>query len=37
MAAFPKSATESYNKFNASIQKLTADGTMRRILAHYGQ
>lgn len=37
MAAFPKTATESFNKANASIQKLTADGTIRKILANYGQ
>jgi len=37
MAAFPKTATESFNKVNASIQKLSADGTFRKILANYGQ
>jgi cystine transport system substrate-binding protein len=37
MAAFPKTATESFNKVNTSIQKLTADGTFRKILATYGQ
>jgi polar amino acid transport system substrate-binding protein len=37
MAAFPKTATESFNKVNASIQKLTTDGTFRKILANYGQ
>ena len=37
MAAFPKTAIESFNKVNSSIQKLTADGTFRKILANYGQ
>jgi polar amino acid transport system substrate-binding protein len=37
MAAFPKTATESFSKTNAAIQKLTADGTFRKILANYGQ
>ena len=36
MAAFPKSATETYAKANASLQKLHADGTMAKIKAKYG-
>jgi polar amino acid transport system substrate-binding protein len=37
MAAFPKAATESFNKVNASIQKLSADGSFQKILVNYGQ
>jgi polar amino acid transport system substrate-binding protein len=36
MAAFPKTAAESYTKANASLQKLHADGTMAKIKAKYG-
>lgn len=36
MAAFPKTATETYAKANASLQKLHADGTMAKIKAKYG-
>jgi polar amino acid transport system substrate-binding protein len=36
MAAFPKTATETYAKVNASLQKLHADGTMAKIKAKYG-
>ena len=36
MAAFPKTASENYNKANASLKKLTADGTIAKIKAKYG-
>ena len=36
MAAFPKAASENYNKANASLKKLHADGTMAKIKAKYG-
>ena len=37
MAGFPKTATETYDKVNASIRRLNADGTIKRVLANYGQ
>lgn len=36
MAAFPKTAAETYAKANASLQKLHADGAMAKIKAKYG-
>jgi polar amino acid transport system substrate-binding protein len=36
VAAFPKAASESYNRVNASLKKLHADGTMAKIKAMYG-
>ncbi len=36
VAAFPKIAVENYNRANASLKKLSADGTMARIKAKYG-
>ena len=37
MGGFLKTATETYNKVDASNRKLNADGTIKRILANYGQ
>jgi polar amino acid transport system substrate-binding protein len=36
VAAFPKTASENYNRANASLKKLNADGTIARIKAKYG-
>ena len=36
MAAFPKSASENYDRANASLKKLSADGTIAKIKAKYG-
>ena len=36
MAAFPKSASENYDRANASLKKLNADGTIAKIKAKYG-
>ena len=36
VAAFPKTAFENYNKVNASLKKLHADGTMTKIKSKYG-
>lgn len=36
MAAFPKTASENYDRANASLKKLTADGTIAKIKAKYG-
>jgi polar amino acid transport system substrate-binding protein len=36
MAAFPKTASENYNRVNASLKKLSADGTIAGIKAKYG-
>jgi len=36
VAAFPKTASENYNRANASLRKLNADGTTARIKAKYG-
>ena len=36
VAAFPKVASENYNKVNTSLKKLHADGTMAKIKAMYG-
>jgi polar amino acid transport system substrate-binding protein len=36
VAAFPKTASENFNRANASLKKLSADGTMARIKAKYG-
>jgi ABC-type amino acid transport substrate-binding protein len=36
VAAFPKSASENFNRANASLKKLNADGTTARIKAKYG-
>jgi polar amino acid transport system substrate-binding protein len=36
VAAFPKTASENFNRANASLKKLSADGTITRIKAKYG-
>jgi len=36
VAAFPKSASENYEKVEAALKKLHADGTMEKIKAKYG-
>ncbi len=36
LAAFPKDATATYTRANASLKKLHADGTMAKIKAKYG-
>jgi polar amino acid transport system substrate-binding protein len=36
VAAFPKTASDNYNKVNASLKKLHADGTMAKIKTKYG-
>jgi cystine transport system substrate-binding protein len=36
VAAFPKTASDSYNRVNASLKKLHTDGTMAKIKANYG-
>jgi len=36
VAAFPKAASENYNRVNASLKKLHADGIMADIKAKYG-
>ena len=36
MAAFPQGASENYGRANASLKKLTADGTIAKIKAKYG-
>ena len=36
VAAFPKNGAENYDRINASIKKLHADGTMDKIKAKYG-
>jgi polar amino acid transport system substrate-binding protein len=36
MAAFPRTASENYNRANNSLKKLSADGTMAGIKAKYG-
>ena len=36
MAAFPKTAAETYIKANASLKKLHSDGTMAKIKDKYG-
>jgi polar amino acid transport system substrate-binding protein len=36
VAAFPKTASENFNRANASLKKLSADGTIGRIKAKYG-
>jgi ABC-type amino acid transport substrate-binding protein len=36
VAAFPKNASENYDRVNASIKKLHANGTMDKIKAKYG-
>ena len=36
MAAFPKTAAETYARANTSLRKLHADGTMAKIKAKYG-
>ena len=36
VAAFPKTASENFNRANASLKRLIADGTTARIKAKYG-
>jgi polar amino acid transport system substrate-binding protein len=36
VAAFPRAASENYNRANNSLKKLSADGTIGRIKAKYG-
>ena len=36
VAAFPKTASDNYNRVNASLKKLHADGTMAKIKTKYG-
>jgi polar amino acid transport system substrate-binding protein len=36
VAVFPKTASETYNRANASLKKLSADGTIAGIKAKYG-